>query len=240
MRTILIVDDHENIRLVLRAILERNGYCCIEAAGGTEALELMCTCKPDLVLLDVMMPDMDGFEVCERIRSFDTETPVLFLSAKDDMVDKRIGYRLGADDYMTKPFNEEEVALRVGALLRRAAINQNESTSAPENHIASATSITVGAIRIDLLKHQVFVHGASVVLTPTEFKLLCTFASNPGVVFSKEELVERVWGRDYVGDSVSIPAHIRHLRSKIEENASSPRYIETVWGFGYKLSNGKP
>ncbi|WP_172623462.1 response regulator transcription factor [Arabiibacter massiliensis] len=236
MHTILIADDQENIRTILKTILERNDYLCIEAKDGREALSLSSSVDPDLIILDIMMPGLDGFDVCERVRSVNAHVPVLFLSAKADMVDKRIGYRLGADDYMTKPFNEEELLLRVGALLRRA--DQTKGDAADSSHVEEGRSaLKVGDLVVDLLRCQASLHGSPISLTPTEFKLLAVFASNPDIVLTKEDLIEQVWGENYLGDTISIPAHIRHIRSKIEEDPSMPTHIETIWGFGYRLNS---
>ncbi len=245
MHTVLIADDQPNIRTILRTMLERNNYICLEARDGQEALDISESIHPDLIILDVMMPHVDGFDVCTRIRRVDQSIPILLLSAKDDITDKRIGYQLGADDYMTKPFNEEELLLRIGALLRRTtralhADHSEDPGNLPTDASPGASTILrVGDLTIDLLRHKVAMRDQTISLTPTEFNLLTAFASNPDIVLTKEELIERVWGENYLGGTISIPAHIRHLRSKIEENPSLPTYLETIWGFGYRLNSQK-
>ena len=224
---ILISDDDQSLRRATVCILEEAGYCCIEAENGKEALSKFRSEKPDLVILDVMMPKMDGFEVCERIREIDELVPVLFFSAKGDIVDKRSGFRAGADDYLVKPFSEEELVLRVKALLRRAGVQRGASN--PD----SVHVIRKGNLEIDLSRGAVQLAGLNVVLTPKEFRILAYLAEHPGEVVGKDELIEAVWGEEYLSSSISIPVYIRRIREKLEDAPSNPKFVHTVWGVGY-------
>ncbi|MGV8083911.1 MAG: response regulator transcription factor [Coriobacteriia bacterium] len=224
---ILLADDETAIRELLGLIIRESGYQCCEASNGAEAIEVFDREHPDLVILDVMMPKMNGFEVCEYIRSVNPDIPVLFLSAKGDIVDKKSGFRAGCDDYVTKPFNEEEIVLRIEALLRRC----RQSRSKPEwdgGQIAN-----VGDFEFDQQRNKLAIKGKDVALTPKEFQILALLASNEHEVYSKEELIEFIWGKEYVQESVSIPVYVRRIREKIEEDSSKPQHLCTVWGVGY-------
>ena len=223
---VLAVDDEPGIRLLLKTLLEQAGHECACAESGAEALELFGGERPDLVVLDVMMPRLDGFETCRRIRALDQDVPVLFLSAKGDIVDKRIGFSNGGDDYLVKPFDEEELLMRVEALLRRAARSQTRGPEAPQR-------FSLGEFSFDALRHQVLLRGGAIALTPKEFQLLFCLASHRGQVLSKDELIEEVWGPEYLDDAISIAAYVRKLREKIEDNPAKPAHLKTVWGVGY-------
>ncbi|MCI8424740.1 MAG: response regulator transcription factor [Adlercreutzia sp.] len=233
MAKILLADDEENLREAVTIILEKAGYTVRAAADGTQAVEAFLAERPDLVILDVMMPWMSGYEVCERIRQESDDVPVLMLSAKGDIVDKKSGFHAGADDYVVKPFNDEELLLRVEALLRRRS-RKGGATPSPVGQ-----SVTIGAMTIDPRRCEVTVGERSVSLTPKEFQLLALMAESPGKVFTREDLIEMVWGDEYDTGSVSIPVYIRRIREKVEDDPSSPVYIQTVWGFGYKLGEGR-
>lgn len=223
---ILAVDDEPSIRLLVKTVLEQAGHECACVEDGTAALERFEAERPDLVVLDVMMPRLDGFEVCRRIRLVDEAVPVLFLSAKGDIVDKRIGFSNGGDDYLVKPFEEEELLMRVEALLRRAGRTRAQGAAAPER-------FSLGEFSFDALRHQVFKRGEVVSLTPKEFQLLFQLASQHGHVMSKDELVEGVWGSEYLDDAINIAVYVRKLREKIEDSPAKPAHLKTVWGIGY-------
>ena len=224
---ILVVDDEANIIELARLYLEKDGFRVAEASSGEEALRLFEELHPALIILDIMIPEPDGWEVCRRVRSR-SRLPIIMLTAREDEVDKVVGLELGADDYLTKPFSPRELVARVKAVLRRTrpASEPQEVLHADDLVIdASRRRVTQGEKEIDL--------------TPREFDLLYTLALNRGIVMSRERLLERVWGYDYYGDTRTVDVHIRHMREKLGEDSSHPRYVETVWGVGYKFREGK-
>lgn len=223
--TILVVDDEEPIQELLKFNLENEGYNVLTAFDGPAALKIIEEKRPDLVVLDVMLPGMDGLEVCNQLRQNPKfrDLPVIMLTAKGEEIDKVLGLELGADDYLTKPFSPRELLARIRARLRRIRpqIQENE--------------IVRGDLRIDLNRFQVSVRGGEVELTPKEFELLRVLATHPGKVYSRDELLERVWGYEYAGDTRTVDVHVRHLRQKVEKDSSNPEYIETLRGIGYRL-----
>lgn len=227
---VMVVDDEASIRLLVKTVVEGDGYECCCVQGGIDALARFERERPDIVVLDVMMPEIDGFEVCRRIRSVDANVPVLFLSAKGAIADKKEGFATGGDDYLVKPFNEEELLMRIEALLRRAKRFGGERQGAPERFAA-------GAFSFDAVRHEVRKGDELVVLTPKEFQLLYVLASHEGAVMSKDELVETVWGREYVDEAISIAVYVRKLREKIEDDPARPRHLKTVWGVGYAFES---
>lgn len=187
---------------------------------------------PDVVVLDVMMPKVDGFEVCRRIREVDENVPVLFLSARDGIIDKRIGFSFGGDDYPVKPFNEEELVMRIEALVRRSRRSRRDGeAAAPER----PERFALGPFTFDEVRHEVLKGGEPVVLTPKEFQLLHHLASHPGAVMGKDELIEELWGEEYLDGAISIAVYVRKIREKVEENPAKPAYLKTVWGVGYSF-----
>lgn len=225
---ILIVDDEPDISNLLEKTLKMEGFHKILKAGTGE--QAVNTCKredPDMMILDVMLPDFDGYEVCRQIRQF-SHCPILFLSAKNDEVDKILGLAVGGDDYVTKPFSPKEVAYRVKAQLRRAEYRQNP---------VRESSIHIGALEIEPDSCRVRKGSKEIALTAREFEILNYLAENKGRVISRERLYETVWGEDSFGCDNTIMVHIRHLREKIENNPKSPEYILTMKGLGYKLVN---
>ncbi|HWQ71398.1 MAG TPA: response regulator transcription factor [Desulfitobacteriaceae bacterium] len=223
-RTILIIDDDELIRELLCYNLEKEGYRVIAAKDGAQALDLLTREQPDLIILDLMLPGIDGLEVCRQIR-FNTrflEVPLIMLTAKGEEIDKVLGLELGADDYVTKPFNTRELLARIKARLRRVYDADKSS------------EISDGEIRLDIKNLQVYIRGEEIVLTPKEFELLRILVEHPGKAFSRDELLEQIWGYDYFGDSRTVDVHVRHLRQKIERDPSKPDYIETIRGLGYR------
>lgn len=221
---ILIVDDEKTLVKALKFNLEQEGFRIREAYDGEEALQKVFEDPPDLVILDLMLPELDGLEVCRRIRKkFDL--PIIMLTARGEDIDKVLGLELGADDYLTKPFNPRELVARIKAILRRSAFREEGL----QKHIR------VGDLQIDLLQHRVRLRHRNVDLTSKEFTLLSFLASNTGRVYSREQLLEQVWGRDYEGDIRTVDVHIRHLREKLEQDPGNPELIITVWGTGYKF-----
>ncbi|CCF12384.1 response regulator [Brevibacillus laterosporus GI-9] len=229
---VLIVDDEKEIRDLLRKYLERELYQVDVAVNGEEALKMFEKKKYNLLILDVMMPKIDGIEVCRRLRN-KTNIPILMLTAKDHEIDKILGLSMGADDYITKPFSINEVVARVKAIMRRFLILGSDDRS-HEN-----TLLTFKGITIDLKKYTVHLAGEMISLTAKEFELLKFFASHPEQVFTKTQLFRQVWNSEYVEDDNTVMVHIRKLRMKIEANPSEPKYIQTVWGIGYKFVGEK-
>jgi len=221
---ILLVEDEKTLSKALKFSLEKEGFIVTVAYDGEEALEAVSRDEPQLIILDLMLPKIDGFEVCRTIRR-ESDVPIIMLTARDEDIDKILGLELGADDYMTKPFNTRELLSRIRAILRRTA-----------HHTFSGNKmVRVGDIEIDLIKHRVSVKGREVSLTSKEYALLSFLASNPGRVFPRDMLLEEIWGYEYCGDARTVDVHIRHLREKIEESPAEPHYILTVWGTGYKF-----
>lgn len=223
---VLLVDDEDNIVDVCTRYLEREGYEVTSRSNGREALIQYKQEKPDLVVLDIMMPEMGGWEVAEAIRQTD-ETPIIMLTALGQEQDRIYGLTLGADDYITKPFSPRELLLRIKNVLRRT---HSASTSQHTNEM-----LQYGDLTIDIAKRMVRVKENVIELTMKEFDLLSLLASHPSQVFSKSQLLERLWGYEYLGDANTINVHIRRLREKVEREPSKPMFIITVWGIGYKF-----
>ncbi len=226
-KKILLVEDEQTLAKALKFSLEKEGFQVVVAYDGEEALQFFAEDEADLVILDLMLPKIDGFEVCRMIRR-QHDLPIIMLTARDEDIDKILGLELGADDYITKPFNTRELLARIKAILRRAV---------PQTDIGKK-SIRIGEMKIDLIKHRVTLGNKDIALTSREYALLSFLASNPGKVFSREQLLEQVWGYGYGGDARTVDVHIRHLREKIEDNPAEPTYILTVWGTGYKFREG--
>ncbi|MBS4007201.1 MAG: response regulator transcription factor [Clostridium sp.] len=231
MARILVVDDEKTIVKGLKFSLEKEGYEVLAAYDGAEALSLFKTENPDLIVLDLMLPEVDGFEVCRRIRK-GSEVPIIMLTARGEDIDKILGLELGADDYVTKPFNPRELTARIKAILRRSQLHSGKDQ-------AGMQVIRLQDLQIDLFQRKVRIRDKEVDLTSKEFALLSLLASHPGRVFSREKLLEHVWGYDYYGDARTVDVHIRHLREKIEPDPATPQLILTVWGAGYKFREAK-
>ena len=224
MKKILIVEDEPTLVATLRYNFEREGFQVVTAADGDAGLEAARSQRPDLVILDVMLPGLDGFEVCRILRR-EAATPILMLTAKTEEVDKVVGLELGADDYVTKPFSMRELLARVRALLRRA-----EQGGQPEREL-----VTTGDLEVDLGKRQASRSGNALALKPKEFELLAFLVRNRGRAFTREQLLNQVWGYDFVGDSRTVDVHVRWLREKIEDEPSKPIRLITVRGTGYRF-----
>jgi two-component system response regulator ResD len=224
---ILVVDDEPNIREVVGLYLRRDGHSVVAAADGEEALKLYRQTQPDLVVLDLMLPKVSGLEVCRRIQA-DERVPVVMLTARGEEEDRIVGLGIGADDYVVKPFSPRELAARVEAVLRR--VNEARSGSGTEK------LIVFGDLRIDPNAREVTIRGAQVTLTAREFDLLYHMASHPRRVFTRDQLMETVWGYAFAGDTSTVTVHMRRLREKIEPDPGRPRYLQTVWGVGYRFA----
>ena len=227
--TVLVVEDEPALLDVLEYNLRRQGYRVLLATDGVQALELARQHRPEVIVLDIMLPRLDGLDVCRILRS-ESQVAILMLTARADEMDRVIGLEIGADDYLTKPFSMRELLARVKALLRRARPSPAE-TPGP----AAAQPLVIGDIHIDEARHEVRRGGAEVRLTPKEYELLVFLARNRGVVLSREQILERVWGWEFTGESRTVDVHVRWLRSKLEEDPAHPRHIQTVQGVGYRL-----
>jgi DNA-binding response OmpR family regulator len=223
--TVLVVEDDATLAAAVRYNLEREGYTCLVAADGPKALDLARKERPALVLLDVMLPGIDGLEVCRRIRA-ETTVPILMLTARVDETDRVVGLEVGADDYITKPFSMRELMARVRAALRRARMR-------PDEDDREQRAVSFGRVRVDPARRTVSRDGAPVALKPKEYDLLWFFVRHPGRVFSRDHLLEQVWGYDFPGGSRTVDVHVRWLREKIEDDPAAPRYLRTSRGAGY-------
>ncbi|MEG6521845.1 response regulator transcription factor [Desulfotomaculum sp. 1211_IL3151] len=227
--TILIADDDHRIVKIVSHSLEQEGYRVITAKDGEEAVQIATTMKPDLVIMDIMMPKLDGLEASQKIKA-KVDVPIIILSAKDDVVDKIVGFKMGVDDYQTKPFSPAELALRVKAVLRR-------SKPVPGNK--NKEILEYNNFYIEYATRLVRVWGQEVTLTAKEFDMLWLMASHPNQIFSRLQLLEQIWESHFEGDEDTVTVHIRRLRRKIERDAARPELIKTVWGVGYKFEAAK-
>lgn len=224
MQTILIVDDDENVHEFLKLYLVKEGYNTISAYNGNDAIKLFREYSPSVVILDVMMPGMDGFEVCKAIRK-ESKVPILMLTAKGEDIDKILGLEIGADDYITKPFNPREVTARIKAVLRRV----DDFSSVPNKIIRYPN------LEVNLNDYTVRVNGNPIQCTSKEIEILWVMAGNPNRVFTREQLLEMVWGYEYAGETRTVDTHIKRIRAKLGVNGNYPWDIKTVWGVGYKF-----
>jgi two-component system response regulator RegX3 len=225
MTTILMVEDESSFSEALEFLLGKEGFSVITAVNGTEALKKFEQGGIDLVLLDLMIPEISGTEVCRQIRA-KSKVPIIMLTAKDSEVDKVVGLEIGADDYVTKPYSSRELVARINAVLRRNGSDTN---------IGSNGVLTVQGIRMDIERHQVSIDGKPVSLPLKEFELLEFLMRNAGRVLTRIQLIDRVWGSDYVGDTKTLDVHIKRIRAKIESDPANPKIIQTVRGLGYKM-----
>lgn len=220
---ILIVDDEQRIIDLAQMYIEQEGYQVDSATDGLQALEKILSVEPALIVLDLMLPGIDGLEICRRVRN-QSDVPIIMLTARSDDIDKIVGLELGADDYLTKPFNPRELVARIKAILRRSATKPN----------AEAKTIEIANLKISPQHRSVTIDGETVDLRMKEFDLLVTLAENPNIVFSREKLLNVVWGYDFAGETRTVDVHVAHLRHKLEGMTPT---IDTVWGVGYKLVN---
>jgi two-component system OmpR family response regulator len=227
---VLVVEDDQTLSGVLKYNLSKEGYAVLNATNGVEALEVARSENPDIILLDLMLPRLDGLEVCRILRK-ESSVPILMLTAKSEEVDRVVGLELGADDYMIKPFGVRELMARVRAMLRRRQILKQESAI---SH-ADTSMIKTDSIEMDETRHIVLLKGKPLELTPKEFDLLAFLVKNIGQVFKREQLLDKVWGYDYAGDTRTVDVHISWLRQKIEDDPQHPRHLITLRGVGYKF-----
>jgi DNA-binding response OmpR family regulator len=230
--SLLVIEDDENISTALAEYFSRSGYSVTSASDGVAGVEAAVTSRPDVVVLDLMLPKMDGLSVCKELRQKNPLMPIIMLTAKDDVVDKVLGLEMGADDYITKPFSLREVEARIKSVLRRAR-------AAAAGAGKDETPIVRGHLRVDPVRREVTIADRHVDLTPKEFDLLRLFAANPGRVFPRKYLLEKVWDYSYEGYDRTIDSHINRLRAKIEDNPENPQLVLTVWGIGYKFTDAE-
>ncbi len=223
-KKILVVDDDSNICELLRLYLEKDGFDTVVANDGAQALQCVAASEPDLILLDIMMPDLDGWQVCREIRKT-SNVPIIMLTAKGETFDKVLGLELGADDYITKPFETKEVVARIKAVLRRTGDSEKNNT---------AKEVKYENLRINLTNYELVVKGVQIDTPPKELELVYHLASNPNRVYTRDQLLDEVWGFDYYGDSRTVDVHIKRLREKLE-GVSEKWSLKTVWGVGYKF-----
>ncbi|TDF97171.1 response regulator transcription factor [Paenibacillus piri] len=221
---VLIIEDDDHIRRFVAINLDRNGFKVSEAALGREALRQIAFERPDVIVLDLMLPDMDGFDICRRLRETDPDMVIIMLTARGQDLDKIKGLELGADDYIVKPFNPLELVARIRTVLRRT-----QSVVKRQMNVLRS-----GPIRIDLDANKLFKHDILIEATPKEYQLVKIFVQNPNKALTRNELMNLVWGEDFIGDTKTVDVHIRKLREKLEDDDSNPQLIETVWGLGYR------
>ncbi|HZT95303.1 MAG TPA: response regulator transcription factor [Chloroflexota bacterium] len=227
---ILVVDDEAGITRLIQMYLDREGYQTTVAATGADALHAVRHNPPSLVILDIMLPDIDGWEVCREIRRM-SDVPIIMLTAREGDEDKIVGLELGADDYVTKPFVPRELVARVKAILRRI--------DRPTDLKQEEEVLDFGDLRIEPARREVWLNGEPVHLRAKEYDLLTEMARKPGIVFSREQLLQNVWGYDFFGDSGTIDVHVRRLRAKLNDDSTNPRFVETVWGVGYRFKDAR-
>lgn len=234
LASLLIIEDDDNISTAIEQYFSRAGYSVNSAQDGIAGIDAATRNRPDVVVLDVMLPKMDGLTVCKELRKKNPQMPILMLTAKDDVVDKVLGLEMGADDYITKPFSLRELEARIKSVLRRA-----RAAAAAGSDGADETPIVRGILRIDPVRREVTISDRQIDLTPKEFDLLRLFASNPGRVFPRKYLLEKIWDYSYEGYDRTIDSHINRLRAKIEQNPDNPQLVLTVWGIGYKFTDAE-
>ncbi|PAB01263.1 response regulator transcription factor [Enterococcus canintestini] len=241
MKKVLIVDDEPSIVTLLTFNLEKEGYVVTAATDGNKGLELALTKEFDFIILDIMLPGIDGIEITKKLRQEKKETPILLLTAKDDTIDRILGLEIGADDYLTKPFSPREVLARMKAIFRRMRPVETQKSTEIENTDDELTGeiLQIGAIKADLDNYEVTVNDQKIFLTPKEFELLVYFMKRKDRVIDRDTLLDRIWNFDFAGQSRIVDVHISHLREKIEVDPKKPRYLLTVRGFGYKFQEPK-
>lgn len=236
MKKVLIIEDEQSILKLLSYNLEQEGYNVEVTMDGQEGFELALENGYDMILLDLMLPNKDGVEICRKLRQEKIEVPIIMLTAKDTEIDKILGLEMGADDYITKPFSPREVLARMKAIFRRAERSPSENMVGEKD---PEETIGIGEIKIFPEKYEVFVRGEQIELTPKEFDLLLYFARREGRILSRERLLNAIWNYDFAGETRIVDVHVSHLREKIEKDTRKPEYIMTARGFGYKLERPK-
>ncbi len=231
--SLLVIEDDDNISTAIEEYFSRSGYTVTTAADGVAGVEAAVKIRPDVIVLDLMLPKMDGLAVCKELRLKNPQMPIVMLTAKDDVVDKVLGLEMGADDYITKPFSLREVEARIKSVLRRS-----RATAAAGDGL-DETPIVRGNLRVDPVRREVTIADRHIDLTPKEFDLLRLFAANPGRVFPRKYLLEKIWDYSYEGYDRTIDSHINRLRAKVEENPEKPQLVLTVWGIGYKFTDAE-
>lgn len=228
MNTIMLIDDEPSMHVAIEELLVENGLAYVGARSGREGIAAVAANPPDLLLVDVMLPDINGFDVCEEIRKTDKYLPIIFLSAKGDIVDKSVGFKVGGDDYVMKPFDPTELVLRIKATLRRIG----EVSAAV---MAADANFVLGDFELRFAGREVYVRGQRVNLTAKEFDILAMLAANPGTIFTRKQIYEQVWGEEIYNGGSNVTVFIRRIREKIEDNPSNPRYLLTAHGVGYEI-----
>lgn len=235
MQKILIIEDEPNIRELVLYNLSQNGYEVLAAEDGLLGLAMARGEKPDLILLDIMLPGKNGYDICKELRAEGNKTPVIMLTAKNEEIDKVLGLEFGADDYISKPFGIRELMARIKAVLRRYEISPDQETSANGSEITSGAGITIGDLTINIERHEVKVANKPLELTLKEFDLLRVLAENRGRVMTRDQLLDKVWGFEYIGETRTVDVHVRYLRKKLGDEDNEGKYIQTVRGIGYKM-----
>lgn len=235
MQKILIIEDEPNIRELVLYNLNQNGYEGLAAEDGLQGLEMAREEKPDLILLDIMLPGKNGYDICRELRTEGSNTPIIMLTAKNDEIDKVLGLEFGADDYISKPFGIRELMARIKAVLRR--YENGREAEAPENarEAGGGTGLAIGDLVINVERHEVKLAGKPLVLTLKEFDLLRVLAENRGRVMTRDQLLDKVWGFEYIGETRTVDVHVRYLRKKLGDEDNEGKYIQTVRGIGYKM-----
>ena len=235
MQKILIIEDEPNIRELVLYNLSQNGYEGLAAEDGIQGLAMARGEKPDLILLDIMLPGKNGYDICKELRAEGSKIPIIMLTAKNEEIDKVLGLEFGADDYISKPFGIRELMARIKAVLRRYEISPDQEAAANGSGLASDAGITIGDLTINVERHEVKVAGKRLELTLKEFDLLRVLAENRGRVMTRDQLLDKVWGFEYIGETRTVDVHVRYLRKKLGDEDNEGKYIQTVRGVGYKM-----
>ena len=235
MQKILTIEDEPNIRELVLYNLNQNGYQALAAEDGLQGIAMAREEKPDLILLDIMLPGKNGYDSCRELRTEGNQTPIIMLTAKNEEIDKVLGLEFGADDYLSKPFGIRELLARIKAVLRRYEVNTDQDTAGSAANPAACSGITIGDLCINADSHEVRIGDKSLELTLKEFDLLRVLAENRGRVMTRDQLLDKVWGFEYIGETRTVDVHVRYLRKKLGDEDNEGKYIQTVRGIGYKM-----
>jgi len=235
MQKILIIEDEPNIRELVLYNLSQNGYEGLSAEDGLQGLTIARSEKPDLILLDIMLPGKNGYDICKELRAEGSQTPIIMLTARNEEIDKVLGLEFGADDYISKPFGIRELMARIKAVLRRYENNGEKEASGNGSMASNGAGIVIGELTINIERHEVKLAGKSLELTLKEFDLLRVLAENRGRVMTRDQLLDKVWGFEYIGETRTVDVHVRYLRKKLGDEDNEGKYIQTVRGVGYKM-----